>query len=103
MEMCLGDQQFVTLLLYLDDICIFVASINEVLDIIWMMFKRLKEFNLKAKPKNLGYMLSTVGISANPEKVNKVKNWPVPTRQKEVHFFLGLTSCHWYLFLIQLQ
>ena len=32
MEMCLGDQQFVTLLLYLDDICVFVASIDEMLD-----------------------------------------------------------------------
>ena len=32
MEICLGDQQFVTLLLYLDDICVFVASIAEMLD-----------------------------------------------------------------------
>ena len=32
MEMCLGDQQFVTLLLYLDDICVFAASIDEILD-----------------------------------------------------------------------
>ena len=28
MKMCLGDQQFVTLLLYLDDICVFAASID---------------------------------------------------------------------------
>ena len=32
MEMCLSDQQFVTLLLYLDDICLFGASIDEMLD-----------------------------------------------------------------------
>ena len=32
MEMCLGDQQFVTLLLYLDDICIFTANVDERLD-----------------------------------------------------------------------
>ena len=32
MEMCLDDQQFVTLLLYLDDICVFAASIDEMLD-----------------------------------------------------------------------
>ena len=30
--MCLGNQQFVTLLLYLDDICVFGASIDEMLD-----------------------------------------------------------------------
>ena len=32
MEMCLGDQQFVTLLLYLDNICVFSTSIDEMLD-----------------------------------------------------------------------
>ena len=32
MEMCLGNLQFVTLLLYLDDICVFAASIDEMLD-----------------------------------------------------------------------
>ena len=39
MEMCLGDQQFVTLLLYLDDICVFAASIEEMLDHIELVFK----------------------------------------------------------------
>ena len=32
MEQCLGDQQFVTLLLYLDDICIFAPTIDDILD-----------------------------------------------------------------------
>ena len=32
MEMCLGDQQFITLLLYLDNICIFIANVDEMLD-----------------------------------------------------------------------
>ena len=32
MEQCLGDQQFVTLLLYLDDICIFAPTIDDMLD-----------------------------------------------------------------------
>ena len=51
MEMCLGDQQFVTLLLYLDDICVFAASIDKMLDRIELVFKWLEEFNLKIKPK----------------------------------------------------
>ena len=102
MEMCLGDQQFVTLLLYLDDICVFAASIDEMLDQIELVFSRLKEFNLKIKPKKchffqhsivfLGYVLSADGISANPKKVDAVKNWPVPTSAKELHSFLGLAS-----------
>ena len=32
------------------------------------------------------------GISANPEKVEKVKTWPVPKNIKEVQSFLGLAS-----------
>ena len=37
MEMCLGDQQYLTLLFYLDDICIFSSSIDEMLDRIAMV------------------------------------------------------------------
>ena len=40
----------------------------------------------------MGYVLSAAGISANPEKVDAVKNWPVPTSAKELHSFLGLAS-----------
>ena len=102
MEQCLGDQQFVTLLLYLDDICIFAPTIDEMLDRIQLVFNRLKSFNLKIKPKKcqffstsvlfLGHDLSAEGISANPEKVDKVKTWPVPKNIKEVQSFLGLAS-----------
>ena len=40
----------------------------------------------------LGHVLSADGISANPEKVDKVRDWPVPSNAKELHSFLGLTS-----------
>ena len=102
MEQCLGDQQFVTLLLYLDDICIFAPTIDDMLDQIELVFDRLKQYNLKIKPKKcqffdtsvlfLGHILSAKGISANPEKVEKVKTWPVPKNIKEVQSFLGLAS-----------
>ena len=39
MEMYLGDWQFVTLLLYLDAIWIFIANVNEMLDQIEMYSK----------------------------------------------------------------
>ena len=38
MKMCLDDQQFMTLLLYLDDICVFAASIDQMLDQIELFF-----------------------------------------------------------------
>ena len=102
MEQCLRDQQFVTLLLYLDDICIFAPTINDMLDWIELVFDRLKQYNLKIKPKKcqffdtsvlfLGHILFAKGISANPEKVEKVKTWPLPKNIKEVQSALGLAS-----------
>ena len=102
MEMRLGDQQYLTLLFYLDDICVFSSSIDEMLDRIELVLKRLQDFNLKIKPKKtfffqsqvlfLGHALSKDGISPNPEKVQKVKDWPVPSNAKKVHSILGLAS-----------
>ena len=40
----------------------------------------------------LGHILSADGISADPEKVEKVRDWLVPSNGKELHSFLGLTS-----------
>ena len=74
-----------------------------------MVFKRLEEINLKIKPKKchfsqhsivfLGHVLSAEGISANPQKVEKVKNWPVPTNPKELQslFWLASYYCHFLL------
>ena len=53
MEQCLGDQQFVTLLLYLDDICIFAPDVSDMLDQIELVFSWLKALNLKIKSKNV--------------------------------------------------
>ena len=98
MEMVIGDQQFVTLLFYLDDICIF----DQMLDLIELVFSRLKQYQLKIKPKKsfffqmkvsfLGHVLSAKGISPNLEKVDKVQDWPIPKTSKEVHSFIGLAS-----------
>ena len=60
MEQYLGDQQFVTLLLYLDDICIFVPTIDDMLDQIELVFDRLKQFNLKIKPKKCQFFNTSV-------------------------------------------
>ena len=83
MEMCLGDQQYITLLFYLDDICVFSSMVDEMLDHVGLVLNHLKEFNLKIKPKKtyffqpsivfLGHVLSKDGISPNLEKVSKVK------------------------------
>ena len=92
-EQCLGDQQFVTLLLYLDDICIFAPSIEVMLDQIELVFNRLKEFHLKIKPKKchffdisvlfLGHILSSRGISASSKKWIRCRTGQSPQMQKK--------------------
>ena len=67
-----------------------------------MVFKRLKDFNLKIIPNKchffqgsvlfLGYVLSAHSISASPDKLEKVQNFPVSSNQEELYLFLGLTS-----------
>ena len=78
MEMCLANQPYLTLLFYLNDICVLSNSINEMLDRIALVFSYLKEFSVKIKPKKtfffqssilfLGHVLSKDGILPNPEK-----------------------------------
>ena len=102
MEMCIGNQQYITLLFYLDNICVFAETADQMLDRIQLVFNRLKEFSLKIKPKRsrffqakvdfLGHVLSKNGVSPNPKKIEKVCDWPTPTNSKEVHSFNGLAS-----------
>ena len=60
MEMCLGDQQYLMLLFYLDDICVFSSSIDEMLNRVEMVLKCLQDFNLKIKPKKSFFFQSKV-------------------------------------------
>ena len=55
MEQCLVDQDFVTIFLYLNDICIFAPTIDNMLDQTELVFTRLKPFNLKIQPKNASF------------------------------------------------
>ena len=84
-------------------ICIFANSADQMLDRIELVFSRLKQYQLKIKPKKsfflktevsfLGHvdLLLAKGISPNPEKVDKVRDWPIPKTSKEVHSFTPLS------------
>ena len=71
--------------------------IDGMLDQIELVFNRLKQNNLKIKPKKcqffnmsvlfLGHVLSAKGISANPEKVEKVKSGLYPKTSRRSNPF----------------
>uniref|UniRef100_H3BHK6 Gypsy retrotransposon integrase-like protein 1 n=1 Tax=Latimeria chalumnae TaxID=7897 RepID=H3BHK6_LATCH len=101
-EMCLGDQNFQSVLLYLDDIICISSTLEEHLERLQLVFDRLRQYGLKLKPSKchffqtqvtyLGHVVSVDGISTDPEKIAKVKEWPIPKNHKELSTFLGFTG-----------
>ena len=43
----------------------------------------------------LGHVISKVGISVDPSKVESVVDWARPTNVSEVRSFLGLAGYYW--------
>ena len=72
----------------LDDIIIFSQTVEEHLQRLTEVLRRLKETGLKIKPSKchllcksvryLGYVVSEDGIAADPEKIKCVNYWPIP-------------------------
>ena len=97
MQSVFGDLPFVAI--YLDDL--LISSKNEVehLNHLRVVFKRMKENQLfasksklrmfQSKVEYLGHILSENGISTDPKKINALKEWPIPTKRKEVQRLLG--------------
>ena len=102
MSALLGSLQWKMLLIYLDDLLIFSNSFDEHLRRLEMVFKILREANLKLKPSKcqllqrsvnfLGHVVSAEGIAPNAEKIKAVQNWKAPTTVEELKHFLGFAS-----------
>ena len=66
-----------------------------MLDWIELVFNQLMLLTWKSSWKNIIFsrlVWSHCVISANPQKVDKVRDWPVPKNAKKLHSFLGLGS-----------
>ena len=91
-------------LIYIDDIIVFSETFDEHLSCLSLVFNRLREANLKLKPskchfarssvKFLGFLVSSEGVSPDPDKLAVVKSFPIPRNVKDVRSFLGL--CNYY-------
>ena len=102
MEVCLSEENFETLVLYLDDILVFSRTIEEHIQRLDTVFTKLKTHGLKIKPskchffrrevKYLGHVVSQKGVSTDPDKTEAIRSWPKPTTEKQLRSFLGIAG-----------
>lgn len=86
MDIVLSGMKIDRCLFYLDDVIVFVKPFETSLEN--LVFKRLRESNLKLKPKKcvlfktqvsyLGRIVTKDGAHVLDENVKPVKNWPEP-------------------------
>ena len=87
---------------YIDDLIIASDTLEEHLQLLREVLKRLRKANLKLKLKKctffrtkieyLGHTLSKEGIEVNDSKVIAIKRYPTPQNKREVKSFLGLSG-----------
>jgi hypothetical protein len=87
---------------FIDDIIVYSTTAREHADRLENVLQRLERANLQlqaekcqfAQPRvqYLGFVVSEEGISASPDKVEAVRNYPCPNNVKDVRAFLGLAS-----------
>ena len=87
---------------YLDDICIVSENFENHLAILVRLAEKLREANLTlnlrkssfcvTETKYLGFIIGNGGISADPDKISSILNWPIPKTRKQAKGFLGLAG-----------
>ena len=89
-------------LIYLDNVLVIGETFADHLSNLREVLNRLSSAGLRLKPVKchilqrevlfLGFLVSAKGISANPDKVRAVSEFPTPSDLRALRAFLGLTS-----------
>ena len=89
-------------LLYLDDVTIASANVQEHLVHLRRIMEIMRKNNLhlridkcswmKTRTRLLGHLISDQGLEADPEKVEAMVNFPRPQNVKQVQSFLGMVN-----------
>ena len=89
-------------LCYIDDLIIYSKTMEEHIVHLRLIFKKIAEHQLRLNPDKctfasdsvvyLGHVISSEGVSPDPDKTASIENFPRPRRLRDVRSFLGLTS-----------
>ncbi|PVD33765.1 hypothetical protein C0Q70_05025 [Pomacea canaliculata] len=77
-----------------------LERVERVLDRLWdcgMKLHPKKCIFSQDRVKYVGHIVSAAGVETDPEKCEKVKNWPVPRTPEDVRQFLGFAGYYWSL------
>jgi len=102
MNSVLTGMQGLKCLIYLDDIVIYGASLEDHNKRLEEVLQRLRENKLKLQPDKceflrketvyLGHIISENGILPDPSKLVAIKDFPEPKRVKDIQSFIGLAE-----------
>uniref|UniRef100_A0A8C1GXL0 Gypsy retrotransposon integrase-like protein 1 n=1 Tax=Cyprinus carpio TaxID=7962 RepID=A0A8C1GXL0_CYPCA len=104
MEKAVGDMHLLQVIVYLDDLIVFGRTLQEHEERLFKVLDRLEEFGLKVsidkcqfcqeKVKYVGHIVSAAGVAPDPEKVEAITRWKMPSDLKSLRSFLGF--CGFY-------
>ncbi|KAL0200244.1 hypothetical protein M9458_003431, partial [Cirrhinus mrigala] len=87
---------------YLDDILIYSKTLEEHTQHVRAVLRRLLAHQLYCKLEKcafhqhtttfLGFVISSQGVAMDPQKMEAVRSWPLPTSLKQLQRFLGFAN-----------
>ena len=104
MSLVLRSLTWEQVIVYLDDIIVLGTDFNDTLAALREVFIRFRQHNLKFKARKcrffrqevefLGKKVSGEGITISPDKLEAVKEWPIPQNSKQLLSFWGFMNYH---------
>lgn len=102
MTMAMAGLTYEKCLVYLDDLIIMGRNLSDHNKNLMDVFERLRKVNLKLNPTKctflkkhllyLGHVVSGDGVLPDPEKINVMKNYPIPKSTDEVKRFVAFVN-----------
>jgi hypothetical protein len=99
---CLREFLDIFCVVYLDDVLIYSRTLEEHVAHVKQVLSRLREYGLTCKLSKcefhatstsfLGFVISPDGVSMEPDRVDAITEWPIPTSVHDIQIFLGFAN-----------